>query len=106
MAKYMNEVQGMEFYSTDDGFAIYNIIPETKTLYIEAMSMDDKCSKKEVNDFLEVIFNMAREQGCNQVTGNVNTKKERATTRVLAHIRRGYKVAGNDGDYIVMYKEI
>lgn len=104
MGKYMREVQGMEFYATDRGFAIYEI--REKELFIEAMAMADDAQKKETNEFLEVLFDKARKLGCNMVTGNVNMTKERATERLLGHIKRGYKVAGNDGIYTIMYKEI
>lgn len=106
LSDYMKEMQNMDSYFTDNGFAFYQISPENKELYIEAMSMDKSCTKKEINDFLEVIFNRARNVGCTIVTGNVNVTKERATSRILSHIRRGYKVVGNNGDYISFYKEI
>lgn len=104
MKKYMNEVQGKEFYATDRGFAIYEI--KGTELFIEAMAMADDTSKKETNDFLDIIFAEGKEKGCTMVTGHVNMTKDRATTRILAHIRRGYKVAGNDGMYTIMYKEL
>lgn len=104
LGKYMREVQGMEFYATDRGFAIYKIKGEE--LFIEAMAMADDSQKKETNDFLEVIFSEARDLGCKIVTGNVNMTKERATERLFGHIKRGYKVAGNDGIYTLMYKEL
>lgn len=106
IADYMKEIQGMDSYFTDSGFAFYQIIPENKELYIEAMSMDPKCEKKEINEFLEVLFDKARKQGCSIVTGNVDVTKERATTRVLAHIRRGYKIISSNDKYISFYKEI
>lgn len=104
MGKYMREVQGMEFYATDRGFAIYQI--KENELFIEAMAMADDAEKKETNAFLDVLFTEAKEKGCTIVTGNVNMTKERATERILGHIRRGYKVAGNDGIYTIMYKEL
>ena len=70
------------------------------------MAMAEDAQKKETNEFLEDVFNMARKQGCTFVSGNINTTKERATERMLGHIRRGYKIHSNDGDYITMIKEI
>lgn len=104
MAKYLKEVEGKEFFTSEKGFAIYTI--NDGVLFIENLEMIETVTKEDSNEFINSVITIGKNAGCNMVTGRVNSERNKATQRVLAHIRRGYKIAGTDGVYVIMYKEI
>lgn len=104
MKHYMDEIMDMDFYATDRGFVNYKVNGEE--FYIEAMCMAKDASKKETGDFFRHIIEIAKKNGCTYLSGNIDSTRAKATQRLLAHIRRGYKVVGVSTKYITVVKEI
>lgn len=102
--KYMKEVSDNDFHSSGNGFAIYKIVGEE--FFIDSFGTAENASKKDTGDFFREVIELAKNSGCKYVTGIVHTHKPKVTERILAHIRRGYKINGTSGDYITLVKEI
>lgn len=100
----MKEVSDNDFHSNEKGFAIYKIVGEE--FFIDSFGTAEDASKKDTGDFFREVIEIAKSQDCKYITGIVNTRKPKVTKRILAHIRRGYKINGTSGDYITLIKEI
>jgi len=102
---YISEREGFNIVESDKGFATYKINGEEcyiRDIYIRPEFRDKDIAKQ----MLDEVCRIAKEQGCNHITGSVDTNDKNATSNLKAAFVYGYRILRNNYTMILLIKEI
>lgn len=106
-AQYVKEREGKHVIETEDGFAVLQIIPESKQIYIQDIYVvPDKRKSGVGKAFLEQVEATCREQGFDKISGSVQPSTRGSTDSLKILLAVGFKLAAAEHDAIYFIKEI
>jgi GNAT superfamily N-acetyltransferase len=104
-AKYISERDGTRVLETQWGFVTYGI--EHKECFIANMFVDESVrTAGRGRELIGRLTEIALGQGCEYITGTINTKKPGATNTTIAALNVGFEIASADQGVLIIVKKL
>jgi GNAT superfamily N-acetyltransferase len=106
-ADYLNERLGKKLIETKHGFAVYQIFHTSGECYFEDVYIEPESrGKGYAREFLNEIHRIAKNEGCEFITGSVRPSANGSTDSLKVLLAGGFRLYSSGVDAIFFRKEI
>ncbi len=105
-AKYISEREDKEIIETDKGFATFLIYPNKECYLQDIYVLPEYRKSGYATDLADSVVLLAKEKGCNKLSGSVCSDDKNATRNMKVFLAYGMQINKVIGNMIFLIKDI